>query len=316
MAAPSNWDSYFQQCGLDPAKLKEQRIVELKCGDKQIQFPFSMEQFLMQYITQSQKPFSPDNLAKDVLATDVRFKQAMFLEGSPVQKIKKGVFSKKPTPHPDRQFLLFKDEYLKEIPAPNNKIAQKAGNLWPFHYLPPPMESIIAAGKAYSTGKRIIFDAFYTENDSEFATMQVLGKIDFRNCLQIFDKPYFILQSIKEDNKTQEPFNAVGIATEIERECWQEGIRVLGVKTIGISGTEMLYSKINLMLKAPDGGKALQTYYRIYGANAEFDNALQNLSPINLEDILAMRQYASNGGYFEATPFGLRVEKKKANLLA
>jgi hypothetical protein len=330
MAAPSNWDSYFQQCGLNPAKLKEQRIVELKCGDKQIQFPFSMEQFLMQYVPQNNNLFTADKLVDDVIydKSIARYevkvppsRQAMFLEGSPVQKIKKGVFSKKSAPYPDRQFLLFKDEYLKEIPAPNNKIAQKAGNLWPFHYVPPPMESIIAAGKLYSTGKRIILDAYYTESlkDIEFATMQLWGKIDFQNCAKIFDKPYFTLRKyVKSTDPKQKgtwaPFNAIGLENEVEKGYVQEAVRVLNVKTIGISGTEKFYTEIKSMLKDLDGNKCLQTSADIYGLSGQLDEELRSLQPVNLEDILAMWQFAAKSNYFQATISGLGVNKGQISL--
>ncbi len=294
---------------------QDTRLVEFKIGTHEIPVNFSLQQFIAQYCQQNQKKyFDPNALAEDVLyqkegrtVADTKtppVAQAMFLEGPITTKVRKVFSSTYQVPEPLRCFLLFKDEYWKELPAPNDERSQKAGGLWVFQHWSD-SKSILAAGKLYSTGKRIIIDATYTESNIEFATMQLFGKIDFQSFAQACNLPYLTLKKFvkyKGGKPKYEPFNAIGLETEIDRVSWQEAIGFLGgAVKIGIPGTERFHTNVNSVLKGPDGSKIPQNSQQIYALSEALNQEIESLKPVNLEDILAMWQYASAYGFLEAS---------------
>ncbi|MCX6774537.1 MAG: hypothetical protein NTY99_00405 [DPANN group archaeon] len=303
--------------------------VELKVGSQAIPFEFSMEQFIQYYMYANQKQFDPNVLAEDVLnwksegylAIAPFASQAAFLEGAPVTKVRTGLFSKKPVQEPSRNFLLFKDEYFKEIPAPQNELTQKNGGLWPFVY-DPYTNTTGAAGKLYSTGKRIILDAYYTDlGKSEFAASQVFGKIDFQSFAGKFGSPHLTLKKfIKRDAKgipQYEPFLVVGLENDVEYRVWTDSMSFLGgAIKVNIPGSEKAENiQIKVMLKGLDGSKSLQNIYFIYGISEELDKEIGNLQPTKLEDIVAMWQYAASNKFLHAaTRDGFGAAKGQVSL--
>jgi hypothetical protein len=275
--------------------------VNMKCGDKEIKYQFSIEQFVAQYQSQSKskKPYDPDKMIESIvynrnfMTPFSILRDVYFTEGPQMKKVKKGFISNKEIPDYCRNFLLFKDEELQDITPTSGDLP------FAFH-----KENLLQTGRVYSTGRRLIFDSHYTTSD--FSSIQFWGPIDMLDCLRSLSKSHFTLAARHYDEKWMRiqtiQFNATGFETETRKGLVHDRLFILGIGGFNLPGTGKSRSDFYFALKGPDETRALIELdpWSLPGDFPTIEEEVKKLKETTFSDILAMRQYATNAKLLQA----------------
>ncbi len=271
------------------------KTITLKLGNQTISHQFSAEQFLTDYAAQNKGVRNPYVIMEGVFGDKMEYsfyqqpimEQPFFAEGAPMNKNKDGFFKPKPVSDPSRQFLLLGDEELKELPFEDeHKFQKKVGKLWPFNYSAE-KDILFDAGKAYFTGRRIIFDSQFSTAD--FGSLHFWGPIDFREFAQSIGLPSLAVPVHEDDEWNRprpKPIDAILLETRGTGGIAQDSAR-------RIIGT---FYELDYILKKASGEETQLGKTKFDSSIVPIEKELLKAKPTSLTDILAMWQYASNAG--------------------